>query len=548
VTVRSTMMDVPLTVTALMRYGTSAFADREVRTWTGDSSRSQSYGETGARAARLAGALRSLGVDGDQRVATLMWNNSQHLEAYLAVPSMGAVLHTLNLRLDPAQLGYIANHAEDYAVIVDESLIPLLAQVLGHATTIRHILVTGPAGSLADHAASLAGPGREMHSYEELLGGMPGTFAWADPDERSAAAMCYTSGTTGMPKGVVYSHRSAYLHSMGVCLGNTLGVCESDRVLPVVPMFHANAWGLPYAAVLSGADLIMPDRFLQPEPLVKLIETERPTLAGAVPTIWSGLLQHIRQHGGDISSLRLVACGGSAVPHSLMEAFEKELDVSILQAWGMTETSPIGSVARPPAGTPADQSWAYRDTQGRLVCAMEARLVGDGGTILPHDGKAVGEVEVRGPWVTGSYYGDDDPEKFHDGWLRTGDVGTIDPLGYVTLTDRAKDVIKSGGEWISSMELENQLMAHPQVSEAAVIGVPDEKWGERPLATVVVLPGAEVTAAELREFLAERVPRWQLPERWCFITEVPKTGVGKFAKTRIRESYARGDYAVVEAR
>jgi acyl-CoA synthetase (AMP-forming)/AMP-acid ligase II len=544
--VRSTMMDVPLTVTALMRYGTSAFADREVRTWTGDSARSQSYGETGARAAKLAGALRGLGVDGDQRVATLMWNNSQHLEAYLAVPSMGAVLHTLNLRLDPAQLGYIANHAEDYAVIVDESMVPLLAQVLDHATTIRHVLVTGPAAARADHAAKLAGPGREVHSYEELLAGMPGSFAWADPDERSAAAMCYTSGTTGMPKGVVYSHRSAYLHSMGVCLGNTLGISESDRVLPVVPMFHANAWGLPYAAVMSGADLIMPDRFLQPEPLVKLIETERPTLAGAVPTIWSGLLQHIRQHGGDISSLRLVACGGSAVPHSLMEAFEKELDVYILQAWGMTETSPIGSVARPPAGVPADQSWAYRDTQGRLVCAVEARLVGDGGAVLPHDGKAVGEVEVRGPWVTGSYYGDDDPEKFHDGWLRTGDVGTIDPLGYVTLTDRAKDVIKSGGEWISSMELENQLMAHPQVSEAAVIGVPDEKWGERPLATVVVLPGAEVTVAELRAFLAERVPRWQLPERWCFITEVPKTGVGKFAKTRMRESYARGDYTVIE--
>jgi len=539
--VRSTMMDVPLTVTALMRYGTTIFADREVRTWTGDGSHGQSYGQTGARAAKLAGALRSLGVDGDQRVATLMWNNAPHLEAYLAIPSMGAVLHTLNLRLDPAQLGYIANHAADLAVIVDPSLVPLMAQVLGHAETIRHILVTGPTGEVAGHAAQLAGPGREVHSYEELLAGMPESFAWADPDERSAAAMCYTSGTTGLPKGVVYSHRSAYLHSMGVCLGNTLGVSERDRVLPVVPMFHANAWGLPYAAVMSGADLIMPDRFLQPEPLVKLIESERPTLAGAVPTIWNGLLQHIRAHGGDISSLRLVACGGSAVPHALMEAFEKELGVLILQAWGMTETSPIGSVAWPPVGTPADQAWAYRDTQGRLVCAVEARLVGDGGTVLPHDGKAVGEVEVRGPWVTGSYYG-------HDGWLRTGDVGTIDPLGYVTLTDRAKDVIKSGGEWISSMALENELMAHPQVSEAAVIGVPDDKWGERPLAFVVLLPEASVTAADLRAFLAERVPRWQLPDRWSFIDEVPKTGVGKFAKTRIRDAYARGDYTVVEQR
>jgi len=292
----------------------------------------------------------------------------------------------------------------------------------------------------------------------------------------------------------------------------------------------------------------MPDRFLQPEPLVRLIEAERPTVAGAVPTIWNGLLQHIRAHGGDISSLRLVACGGSAVPHALMEAFEKELDVLIVQAWGMTETSPIGSVAHPPPGATADEAWPYRDTQGRLVCAVEARLVGDGGAVLPHDGEAVGEVEVRGPWVTGSYYADDDPGKFHDGWLRTGDVGTIDPLGYVTLTDRAKDVIKSGGEWISSMALENELMAHPQVREAAVIGIPDDKWGERPLACVVPLPGASVTAEDLRDFLGERVPRWQLPEQWSFITEVPKTGVGKFAKTRIREAHARGDYEIIEAR
>src|SRR5215467_9444277 len=333
------MMDVPLTVTSLMRYGTSIFAEREVVTWTGSESRRQSYGQTGVRAARLAGALRSLGVDSDQRVATLSWNNSEHLEAYLAIPSMGAVLHTLNLRLDPAQLGYIANHAADCAVIVDDTLVPLLAQVLPHTETIRHILVTGPPEKLAGHAGQLAGPGREVHSYEDLVTAMPEAFAWPEPDERSAAAMCYTSGTTGMPKGVVYSHRSAYLHSMGVCLGNTLGVSERDRVLPVVPMFHANAWGLPYASVMSGADLIMPDRFLQPEPLVKLIESERPTLAGAVPTIWNGLLQHIREHGGDISSLRLVACGGSAVPHALMEAFEKELGVLIVQAWGMTETS-----------------------------------------------------------------------------------------------------------------------------------------------------------------------------------------------------------------
>jgi fatty-acyl-CoA synthase len=548
VAVRSTMMDLPLTVTAIMRYGTGLYGGREVVTCTEDGTRRQTYADTGTRAARLANALRTLGVDADQRVATLMWNNAEHLEAYLAIPSMGAVLHTLNLRLDPGQLAYIANHAADDVVICDGTLIPLLAQVLPQAETVRHVVVTGPAGVLAAHAEKLAHAGATVHSYEDLLAAAGETFDWPDLDELSAAAMCYTSGTTGMPKGVVYSHRSAYLHSMGVCMGNSLGMSERDRVLPVVPMFHANAWGLPYAAVMSGADLVMPDRFLQPEPLARLIEAERPTLAGAVPTIWNGLLQHVRAHGGDLSSLRMVPCGGSAVPRSLMEAFEKELGVLIVQAWGMTETSPIGSVAHPPAGTPADDAWRYRDTQGRLVCAVEARLVGDHGVVLPHDGTAVGEVEVRGPWVTGAYYKDDDPAKFHDGWLRTGDVGTIDPLGFVTLTDRAKDVIKSGGEWISSMELENALMAHPDVTEAAVIGVPDEKWGERPLAAVVLSEGASVTPAELRDFLAGRVPRWQLPERWSFIAEVPKTSVGKFAKTKIREAYAHGDYQVIEAR
>ncbi len=545
----STMMDVPLTITAIMRYGTTAYADAEVVTLTAVGSRRQTYRMTGARVAKLANALRSLGVDGDQRVATLMWNNAEHLEAYLAIPSMGAVLHTLNLRLDPQVIGYIADHAGDDVVIVDATLVPLLARVLPHAPSIRHVIVTAAEGETEFvPPAELAALGRPVHSYEALLADQPATFDWPEVDERSAAAMCYTSGTTGLPKGVVYSHRSMHLHSMAVCMNSVFGLSDVDRVLPVVPMFHANAWGLPYAAMLAGSSMIMPDRFLQPEPLVRLIEAERPTIAGAVPTIWNGLLQHVRANGGDLSSLRLVPCGGSAVPHSLMEAYEKELGVTILQAWGMTETSPLGSVAHPPVGLPDEQAWQYRDTAGRLMCQVEHRLIGDGGVESPCDGEAVGEIEVRGPWVTGSYYKDDDPAKFHDGWLRTGDVGKIDPLGYVTLTDRAKDVIKSGGEWISSMELENALMAHPAVAEAAVIGVADDKWGERPLAAIVLAEGATANAAELRAFLAERVPRWQLPERWSFIAEVPKTSVGKFAKTVMRDAYANGEYEVVEAR
>jgi acyl-CoA synthetase (AMP-forming)/AMP-acid ligase II len=542
--VRSTMMDIPLTIASIMRYGTSIYGDREVVTCTQDGTRRRTYAEAGRRAARLANALRGLGVDADQRVGTFMWNNAEHLEAYLAVPSMGAVLHTLNIRLAPAEVGYVATHAEDHAVIVDASLVPKFAEILPLAPSIRHVIVSG--GRLADTPGADQLTGVALHEYEELLAAEPDSFDWPQLDERSAAAMCYTSGTTGNPKGVVYSHRSSYLHSMGACLGNAFAISERDRVLPVVPMFHANAWGLAYAGLLSGAALIMPDQYLQPAALVRLIGDERVTLAGGVPTIWAGVLSHIRAEGGDLSSLRLVIAGGSAVPHSMQVRFETELGVRILQAWGMTETSPLGSVANPPVGLSKEEEWRYRDSQGRLFCAVEGRLAGEGGAILPNDGESVGEVEVRGPWVTGSYHKDDDPAKFHDGWLRTGDVGTLDERGFIQLTDRAKDVIKSGGEWISSMELENILMAHPDVAEAAVIGVADDKWGERPLAAIVLRPGSDVSADKLRAFMAEQIPRWQLPERWCFIDEVPKTSVGKFSKRTMRDAYASGRYEIIE--
>jgi fatty-acyl-CoA synthase len=538
------MMDVPLTITSIMRYGTSIFGDREVVTWTGEGTRRRTYAETGRRAAQLANALRRLGVDGDQRVGTFMWNNAEHLEAYLAIPSMGAVLHTLNIRLAPAEVGYIATHAEDYAVIVDASLVPRFAEILPQAQTVKHVIVSG--GPLAEIPGADRLTGVSLHDYEELLAAETDTFDWPEIDERSAAAMCYTSGTTGHPKGIVYSHRSSYLHSMAACEGNAFALTEHDRVLPVVPMFHANAWGLIYASLMSGATLILPDQYLQPAPLVKLISAEHVTMAGGVPTIWAGVLTYIRAEGGDLSSLRLVVAGGSAVPHSLQYRFQEELGVRILQAWGMTETSPLASVANPPAGVSGEEAWSYRDSQGRVMAGVEARLAGDAGALLPSDGESVGEIEVRGPWITGSYYKDDDPAKFHDGWLRTGDVGTMDENGFIRLSDRAKDVIKSGGEWISSMELENVLMAHPDVAEAAVIGVSDEKWGERPLAAVVLHSGADVTADKLRAFMAEQIPRWQLPERWCFVDEVPKTSVGKFSKRTMRDAYQNGDYQVVE--
>jgi fatty-acyl-CoA synthase len=544
--VRSTIMDIPLTITSIMRYGTSVFGDREVVTCTEDATRRRTYAEAGRRAARLANALRRVGIDADQRVGTFMWNNAEHLEAYMAVPSMGAVLHTLNIRLAPEEVGYIATHAEDHAVIVDASLVPRFAEILPHAPTVKHVIVTG--GQLEQTPGADQLTGASVLDYEELLAAETDSFDWPALEERSAAAMCYTSGTTGHPKGVVYSHRSSYLHSMGACLGNAFAISERDRVLPVVPMFHANAWGLAYAGLLSGAALILPDRYLQPAVLVRLIGDERVTVAGGVPTIWAGVLAHMRAEGGDLSSLRLVIAGGSAVPHSMQVRYESELGVRLLQAWGMTETSPLASVANPPPGVSKEEEWQYRDSQGRLFCTVEGRLAGDGGALLPSDGEAVGEIEVRGPWITGSYHKDDDPARFHDGWLRTGDVGTLDERGFLRLTDRAKDVIKSGGEWISSMELENILMAHPDVAEAAVIGVADDKWGERPLAAVVLRPGAEVTAEKLRTFMAEQIPRWQLPERWCFIAEVPKTSVGKFSKRTMREAYQNGHYQIIEVR
>ena len=534
---RGTMMDYQLTIRMLLEHGARFFGTSTVGTFTGEGVRRATYAEVAGRAERLAAALARLGVRPGDRVGTLAWNNQAHLEAYLAIPSMGAVLHTLNLRLFPDQLAYVINHAEDKVIIVDGTLVPLLARVASQLRTVERYVVVGEGP---------AEPLGEVLRYEELLAAEAPGFAWPDVDERQAAGMCYTTGTTGDPKGVVYEHRSMVLHSWGVLAASGVGLTDRDKLLPVVPMFHAMAWGMPHAAWFVGSDIILPDRFLQAEFLCQIIGMERPTVSAAVPTIWNDVLRHAERHPVDFSSLRLVVCGGSAVPRALIERFQERHGVRIVQGWGMTETSPLAALAHPPKGVPAEAELDYRAKTGRPVGGVEVRLVDDAGNELPWDGKAVGEIEVRGPWVTATYYQQDAPERFHDGWLRTGDVGTIDERGYLQITDRAKDVIKSGGEWISSVELENTLMAHPAVAEAAVIGVSDERWQERPLACVVVAEGQQVTAEELRDFLAGKVARWWLPERWAFVSEIPKTSVGKFDKKVLRARHAEGRLDVIE--
>ncbi|MGW8326819.1 long-chain fatty acid--CoA ligase [Streptomyces sp. NPDC055808] len=549
----STMQDVPLLISRILTHGSTIHGKSQVTTWTGEAEpQRRSFAEIGARAAQLAHALRELGVEDGQATGTLMWNNAEHVEAYLAIPSMGAVLHTLNLRLPAEQLIWIVNHAADRVVIVNGSLLPLLAPLLPHLPTLEHLVVSGPGDRTVLEDIDGAGP--QVHEYEELLAGRPTTYDWPRLDERNAAAMCYTSGTTGDPKGVVYSHRSIYLHSMQVNMAESMGLTDQDTTLVVVPQFHVNAWGLPHATFMAGVSMLMPDRFLQPAPLADMIEREKPTHAAAVPTIWQGLLAEVTARPRDLTSMRRVTIGGAACPPSLMEAYDK-LGVRLCHAWGMTETSPLGTMSNPPAGLTAEEEWPYRITQGRFPAGVEARLAGPGGAFLPWDGRSAGELEVRGPWIAGAYFGGAGGDDFRpadkfspDGWLRTGDVGVISPDGYLTLTDRAKDVIKSGGEWISSQELENALMAHPEVVEAAVVAVPDDKWGERPLATVVLKPGATADYAALKAFLAEKIAKWQLPERWALIEAVPKTSVGKFDKKVIRRQYADGELEVTELR
>jgi fatty-acyl-CoA synthase len=527
------MMDFPLTLSAIFRRAEQVFRRQEIVWRNADTSISRyTCADFADRARRLAQVLLDLGVKPGDRVATLGWNHGPHLEAYFGIPLMGAVLHTLNLRLHPDELAYIVTHADDRAILVDESLLPLWEQVKPKVN-VPIVIVVGATRPVSGGYLD----------YDALIAKTTPAVDLPDPDERAAAAMCYTTGTTGNPKGVMYSHRALTLHTFGLLLDQGMGLRESDTVLPVVPMFHANAWGMPFGAIMVGAKFVMPGPHLDPANLVDLFVRERVTLTGGVPTIWMGVLQYLDANPGkfDLSLIRAMYVGGSAVPQALIEAFEKRYGLRILHAWGMTELAPLGTVSHlPPALNAASDTvkFAYRAKQGRPSPFVEIRARGEAG-LVPWDGKTMGELEVRGPWVASSYYNRDDAaDRFtEDGWFRTGDIATIDADATIQIQDRAKDLIKSGGEWISSVALECALMGHPAVAEAAVIPVASARWIERPLAAVVLKPGAAATAQELKAFLAPQFARFWLPDDYAFVTAIPRTSAGKFKKSELREQF-----------
>ena len=527
------MMDVPLTTQTIFRQGADLFARKEIvsRTAAGDVVR-HSFGQVAERVNRLAGALRALGVSPGERVATFAWNHHRHLEAYLAVPSMGAVLHTVNIRLFPEHLAYIINHAEDRVLLIDVDLLPLVEAVADKLRTVRHFVVlshTVPDSKLPN-----------LLSYEELLADAGPNFDWPELDERQPAATCYTSATTGNPKGVVYTHRSTYLHTMAGGLANGLGLSERDVVLPFVPMFHVNAWGLPYAGFWFGSTLVFPGPRPDAKAVLDLMQSERVTVPAGVPTIWIAALPLLEAGGYQLDGVRAILCGGSAIPPALIQKYD-ELGLPFLHAYGMTETSPLATVCQLSSWMDdwsEERRLAARAKQGRPLAGVEFRVVDDEGRDVPRDGTSFGQLLMRGPWVASEYHDDErSADTFKDGWLYSGDIVTCDEDGYITIVDRAKDVIKSGGEWISTVDLENAIMALEGVAEAAVIGVTHPRWQERPLACVVCRPGVSLSKEDVLAPLLGQFAKWWIPDDVVFLEEIPKTSVGKFQKRDLRERF-----------
>ncbi len=531
------MMDYPLDITAIWRHAERYYSHKPLVTKLPDQSfHRYTYGDMFERARRLAVALGELGVEPGDRVATFCWNTYHHLEMYFAIPAMGAVVHTVNLRLHPEDLVYLFNHADDKVILVDRTVLPLIAP-LRERIPARHVVVVDEGEE----------PPPGFLSYQALIAGADaGRFRFNVEDERQAAAMCYTSGTTGRPKGVLYSHRSTVLHTLSSTNAQGgIGIVETDVLSLMVPMFHVNGWGHPWTATLQGASQVFPGRYLDPESLLSLFASERVTVAAGVPTVWLGVLQLLDDNPGrwDLSALRYMLVGGAAMPQAIMRAFDERHHIRVVHAWGMTETSPLGSVsilASDLDDAPEDVKYRYRATQGRPTPLVEVRARAEDGSEVPWDGRALGELEVRGPWVAKAYYGapEGDDRFTADGWFRTGDIVTIDDRGYITIQDRSKDVIKSGGEWISSVALENAIMGHPAVLEAAVVAMPDPHWQERPLAVVVPKPGQSVTLEDLREFLAPHFAKWWLPDRLELVDTIPRSAAGKFLKTELRRRFA----------
>ena len=538
---KSSMMDYQLTLTGILRRAKEVYPDRELVTRRADGGLDRyTYGEFYQRVLKLMQVLRAQGVKPGDRVATFAWNNARHLELYFAVPCLGAVLHTLNIRLFPDQLTYIAKHAEDQIIFVDADLISQLEEVKDDLPTVRQFVVMDENSQLPETTLS------PVAEYESLLSEQEAIEEFPDVDENSAAAMCYPSGTTGNPKGVVYSHRAIYLHSMCACMNDVLGIKEADSILPMTSMFHANCWGIPYAAVMTGAKMVFPGVNPRSKDLADLIAQEKVTLCSGVPTIWNMLYQHLESEPQDISSLENIVCGGSAVPKSLMEKFDQTYNVSINQLWGMTELTPLGTVSLLQHDMHAwddDARYAVRAKQGVPVPGVEVNIIDNDGQSQPWDGASIGELCVRGPWVVREYYNNPGAASSFtdDGWFRTGDVASMDARGYMQIADRTKDLIKSGGEWISSVEMENALMAHPDILEAAVVARPDDKWDERPMAYVVPVEGADerLTDDALYDFLLQHFAKWQVPYKGDYrvIDAVPKTSVGKFDKKVLRQHY-----------